>query len=57
MESAAAEGALLSFGLVLEVAGLEVMIPTYTVYCCYLQQAATIKKQRLTLQSSRHANK
>jgi hypothetical protein len=34
------EGALLSFGLVPEVAGLEAMIPMYTVYCCCLQQAA-----------------
>ena len=40
MANGAVEGAVLSFGLVLEVAGLEVMIPMYTVYCCCLQQAA-----------------
>jgi hypothetical protein len=40
MVNGAVEGAWLSFGLVPEVAGLEVMIPTYTVYCCCLQQAA-----------------
>jgi hypothetical protein len=42
----AVEGALLSFGLVPEVAGPEVMIPMYTVYCCCLQQAAN--KERAT---------
>jgi len=40
MVNGAVEGALLSYGPVPEVAGLEAMIPTYTVYCCCLQQAA-----------------
>jgi len=38
--AAAAVGALLSFGLVLEVAGLVEMTPMCIIYWCYLQQAA-----------------
>jgi hypothetical protein len=37
---AAAEGALISSGLVPEVAGLVEMTPIHTVYWCYLQLTA-----------------
>jgi hypothetical protein len=56
--TSAAAGALLSSGLVLEVAGLEEKPPTYIVCWCYLQQAASKGKtvsmtaEQITTQNS-----